>query len=59
MKKWTVPEVAARLNKSPQLIRLLAQRGKLPFIAAEKTSSRWNYTIFPEKAKEYIGEKGL
>ena len=57
MCKLTVTDVAKALNKSPQYIRLMLQRDKLPFGSATKMSPhRWNYVIFPEKFKEYVGE---
>lgn len=53
----TVNQVAIKLNKSPQYIRLCLQRGLLPFGTATQLpgSKRWNYLIFPEKFKEYVG----
>lgn len=59
MKNVTVNDVAKALNKSPQFIRLCLQRGLLPFGTAAKlpNSSRYCYVIFPEKFKEFVGEK--
>lgn len=52
----TVNDVAKKLGKSPQFVRICLQRGLLPFGTATKlpNSSRWTYVIFPEKVKEYV-----
>lgn len=54
----TVAEVAERLGKSPQSIRIALQRGLLPFGTALKMpgSGRYVYIIYPEKVKEFLGE---
>lgn len=52
----TVTQVAHQLKKSPQYIRLMLQQDKLPFGCAIKVGQRWNYTIYPEKFREYVGE---
>lgn len=54
----TVEQVALKLGKSPQVIRILLQRGLLPFGVASKMpdSSIYTYVIFPEKFKEFCGE---
>lgn len=59
MKPITVNDVAERLGKSPQYIRVCLQKGLLPFGVACKMpqSSTWSYVIFPQKFKEYVGEK--
>lgn len=51
-----VEDVAKKLGKSPQYIRICLQRGLLPFGTATKMpkSNRYTYVIFPEKVKEYI-----
>lgn len=55
--KITILDAAKTLNKSPQYIRLMLQQGKFPFGSATKMSPhRWNYVIFPEKFREYVGE---
>lgn len=53
-----IADVAARLNKSQQFVRLCLQRGLFPFGTATKLpgSNRWNYVIFPEKFREYVGD---
>lgn len=58
MKPITVADVAERLGKSPQYIRVCLQKGLLPFGTACKMphSSTWSYVIFPQKFKEYVGE---
>ena len=54
----TVTEVAEKLGKSPQSIRIALQRGLLPFGTALKMpgSGRYVYIIYPEKVREYLGE---
>jgi len=54
----TVTEVAEKLGKSPQSIRVALQRGLLPFGTALKMpgSGRYVYIIYPEKVKEFLGE---
>lgn len=54
MKKYTINDVAAALNVSPQSIRLGLQRGELPFGSAIKTSSKYTYIIYEKKLKEYM-----
>lgn len=56
-----IADVAARLNKSQQYIRICLQRGLLPFGTATKMpgSNRWNYVIFPAKFEEYVGGKDV
>lgn len=53
----TVEQVALKLGKSPQVVRILLQRGLLPFGVATKMpeSSIYTYVIFPEKFKEFCG----
>lgn len=53
-----VEDVAKKLGKSPQYIRICLQRGLLPFGTATKMphSSRYTYVIYPKKVKEYISE---
>ena len=59
MEVVTVAEVAKRLGKSQQYIRVCLQKGLLPFVLACKMlySSTYSYVIFPAKFKEYVGEK--
>lgn len=54
----TVKEVAERLGKSPQFVRICLQRGLFPFGTATKmpNSNQWSYVIFPKKFEEYVGE---
>lgn len=56
-----IADVAARLNKSQQYIRICLQRGLFPFGTATKLpgSNRWNYVIFPAKFEEYVGGKDV
>lgn len=58
MEVITVEYVARRLGKSPQFIRVCLQRGLLPFGTACKmpNSTTYNYVIFPNKFREYVGE---
>ena len=52
-----VPDVAKRLGKTEQHIRVLLQKGMLPFGRAEKLNGRnYTYIIFPEKFRTYCGE---
>ncbi len=53
----SVEQVALKLGKSPQVVRILLQRGLLPFGIATKMpeSSIYTYVIFPEKFKEFCG----
>lgn len=57
MAKITIKEVAEMLGISPQSVRLGLQRGELPFGSAIKTSDRFTYVFYPEKIKEYFGDK--
>lgn len=54
----TVKEVAERLGKSPQFVRICLQRGLFPFGTATKmpNSNQWTYVIFKKKFEEYVGE---
>lgn len=55
----TIEEVAKALKVSPLSIRVGLQQGKLPFGTAFKTkedNERYEYILFPEKVREYIGE---
>lgn len=55
MKKITIKEVSKLINKSPQFIRIGLQNGRLPFGSAVKVNKRWNYIIYPEVLKKYMG----
>lgn len=55
-----VKDVAELLGKTEATIRVGLQLGVFPFGVAYKTSpSKKNYTyvIYPEKVRQYIGEK--
>lgn len=55
-----VKEAAELLGVSQMTIRIGLQKGMFPFGTAFKTDeSRKNYTyvLYPEKVKEFIGEK--
>lgn len=56
--KITIKQIAEKLHKDQQTIRILLQRDMLPFGKAFKKdgSSHYNYVIFPEKFREYCGE---
>lgn len=58
MKPITVNEVAKRLGKSPQFIRVCLQKGLLPFGTAVKMphSNTWSYLIYPKKFADYVGD---
>lgn len=65
MKHISITEAAAAIGKSPQTLRVMMQydaEGKspvrlVPFGTACKLpgSRKWNYTIYEEKFKEYVG----
>lgn len=52
-----VNKVAERLGKCPQVVRIMLQKGMLPFGFAFKMpgSKMYTYVIYPEKFKEYCG----
>lgn len=52
-------EVAEKLEKSQQYVRVGLQRGILPFGSAVKMSSKWTYHISANKFYEYMGTKGV
>lgn len=51
-----VKEVAERMNKSEQFVRIGLQMGIFPFGYAVKMSSRWTYHISKKKFFEYMNE---
>lgn len=53
----TINDVAKALGKSPETIRMGLQLGVYPFGSAFKRpgKKRWNYTLYPEIVKQYIG----
>lgn len=55
MARMSVPAVARIMGKDPQVIREYIKSGLYPFAVANKRpgSTRWDYTIFPAKFKEY------
>lgn len=56
---YKIQDVADVLETTPQTIRILLQRGQLPFgIAYKKDESNKNYQyiLFPEKVREYLGD---
>mgnify|MGYP003289489354 CR=1 FL=1 len=55
MKKMKIADVAKQLGWSVQYIRLMAQQDRLPFVVATRTNTRWRYTVYPEKYREYMG----
>ena len=58
---YKIQDVADVLETTPQTIRILLQRGQLPFgIAYKKDESNKNYQyiLFPEKVREYLGDIG-
>lgn len=54
----TVDEAARKLGKAPQVVRVMLQKGMLPFGTAIKVpgSTIFTYVIFPQKFREYCGE---
>lgn len=59
MKQLKIADVANELGWSVQYARLAAQQGKLPFVVAVKNKSRWRYTVYREKYREYLGGIGI
>lgn len=60
--KITVAEVAKRMGKSEQFVRVCIQRGLLPIGIATKTSKsgkNFNYYISPKLLDEYIGKENV
>lgn len=55
MAKLSVPDVAKRLGKDPEVVRAYIKAGLYPFAVAIKPEGRvkWDYTIFPAKFEEY------
>ena len=55
--KISIKEVAKIMGKGEQCIRIGLQRGLFPFGAAVNvTGNRFNYIIYPNKFREYIGD---
>lgn len=60
MSKITVADVAKRLQKDPNVVRIYIRAGLFPFAVAAKMPGRkhWDYTIFPAKFEEYCATGG-
>lgn len=60
MSKVTVADVAARLQKDPNVVRAYIRAGLYPFAAAVQMPGRkhYDYTIFPAKFEEYCNTGG-
>lgn len=60
MGKVTVADVAARLQKDPNVVRAYIRAGLYPFAAAVQMPGRkhYDYTIFPAKFEEYCATGG-
>lgn len=66
MRRITVADAAAAMGKNPQTLRVMMQMDAaggggvrlVPFGTAVQLpgSNRWNYCIYPEKFREYVGE---
>ena len=56
IKTITIKEVARRLGKSEQFVRIGLQKGILPFGTAVQLSSRYTYHISIKLLNEYLGE---
>ena len=54
----SVKEVAERMNKSQQFVRIGLQQKVLPFGYAVKMSSKWCYHISKKQFEEYMGKLG-
>lgn len=55
MEKMTVKEVAEKMGKSEQYVRIGLQQNRLPFGSAVKLSTKWSYHIAPKLFYEYLG----
>lgn len=56
MKKISIKQAASELGKSQSFIRVGLQRGILPFGAAVKVKTKYNYYINPAKFKQFLGK---
>lgn len=55
--KPTIQDVADRLGWDVQYVRIMAQRGKLPFVLATTVNGkRYRYDVLPAKFREYLGD---
>lgn len=60
MKKITPAMMAEALGVPTQAIRVGLQKGALNFgIAMQQGTQKYTYIIFPEKAREVLGDKQL
>lgn len=60
MKRITVAMMAEAMGVQAQAIRLGLQLGKLDFgIAMQQTTKKYSYIIYPEKAREIVGDKQM
>lgn len=60
MRKITVAMMAEAMGVQPQAIRLGLQLKKLDFgVAMQQTTKKYSYIIFPEKAREIVGDKQM
>lgn len=53
----SVREVAERMGKSQQFVRIGLQQQILPFGYAVKMSSKWTYQISRKQFEKYMGDK--
>lgn len=52
-----IVDVAKKLGKSPDYVRIGLQNGRLPFGTAVKVSDkRWSYHVSEKLLKDYLGE---
>lgn len=57
IQKMSIKEVARRMGKSEQFVRIGLQKGVLPIGTAVQLSSRYTYHISPKLLEEYIGSQ--
>ena len=60
MSRVTVNDVAKRLGKDPNVVRVYIRAGLYPFAVAVQMPGRkhYDYTIFPAKFEEYCSTGG-
>lgn len=60
MSRVTVADVAKRLQKDPNVVRVYIRNGLYPFAVAARMPGRkhYDYTIFPAKFEEYCATGG-
>lgn len=51
-----IRDVAKALGKSEQFVRVMIQRGKMPFADGTqlRNGGRWNYIIYKERFEQYL-----